>query len=127
MLNPVGSSVAHGFAGINKPTAGLETQLSQYEVKLADWVNCPSCKTAEGKAKIKEISDKISEIKQRLEVADAAKQSRRPDAMDANTAVGNNRDKVGSASSVNDKVGDRSFPAAPQSTATVGTHLDVFA
>lgn len=59
-------------------SAGLESQLDQYKVKLADWENCPSCKTPEGKAKIAEISDRISEIEQRLKVADAAKRTDSP-------------------------------------------------
>jgi hypothetical protein len=72
MLSAIGSSTYASPAVVGKPAAGLETQLEQYKVKLADWVNCSSC-PPEGKAKIAELTNKISEIKQRLEATDAAK------------------------------------------------------
>jgi hypothetical protein len=116
MLSAIGSSAFPSPAGTGKSTAGLETQLAQYQVKLADWVNCPSCKTPEGKAKIAEISDKINEIKQRMKAADAA-----------NSPTDKNNDKVVSVSRVRDNISDGSYPASPQPTGNVGNRLDVFA
>jgi len=63
MLSAIGSS-GPGYLG-NLPS-GQEAQLDKYKVQLADWVHCPSCKTPEGKAKIRELSDKIAAIEQRL-------------------------------------------------------------
>jgi len=128
MLSAIGSSTLASHAGTGKSTAGLEAQLDQYKRKLADWVNCPSCKTAEGKARITEISDKISAIRQRLEAADASKRSSRPSVTaDAGIPTDKNKDKIGSASSVNDHIGDGSFPASPRQAGAVGSRLDVFA
>jgi hypothetical protein len=46
--------------------------LDKYKGQLADWVNCPSCKTPEGNAKIQEVSDKIAAIEQKIKGATAA-------------------------------------------------------
>jgi len=127
MLSAIGSSTFPSPAGIGKSSAGLEAQLAQYQVKLADWVNCPSCKTAEGKAKITGLTDKISEIRQRLEAADAAKHSSRSSVTAANAPTEKNNDKAVSALSVNDNVGYGASPATPPPTGTVGSRLDVFA
>jgi hypothetical protein len=116
MLGAIRSSAFPIPAGSGKSTAGLESQLAQYEVKLADWVNCPSCKTPEGKAKIAEVSDKISEIKQRMKAADAT-----------NSPADGNNDKAVSVLRAKDYVGDTSHPAPPRPTGNIGSRLDVFA
>lgn len=84
MISAIGSANSTNPAVAGKLSAGLETQLAQYKVKLADWASCPSCKTPEGKAKIAEISDKISDIQQRLEAADAVKRGSQPSDTAAN-------------------------------------------
>ena len=54
--------------------AALESQLARYQVQLADWVNCPSCTTPEGKAKIRELSDKVQDVQQRIDAAENQRQ-----------------------------------------------------
>lgn len=73
MLNAVGSSslASPGYA-VNS-VSGLDVRLDKYKVQLADWVNCPSCKTPEGKAKIQELSDKIAAIEQKIKAPQTQK------------------------------------------------------
>lgn len=66
MLGAIGTSAIVATIGVGRSAAGLEARLAQYEIKLADWENCPSCKTDAGKAMIAELSSKISEVKQRI-------------------------------------------------------------
>jgi hypothetical protein len=68
-ISAVGSSVFSSLFGAGQSTAGLEAQLAKYQVQLADWVSCPSCKTPEGKAKIQELSNKVSDTQQRIKAA----------------------------------------------------------
>ena len=49
-----------GGAGI------LQTQLSRYETQLADWCNCPSGKTPEGKKIITDLQKKADAIKMQI-------------------------------------------------------------
>lgn len=65
--------------------ASLEGQLAKCQVQLADWVSCPAGKTPEGKAKIAALSDRISELEQRMKTADAARQNQQ--AASANDTV----------------------------------------
>lgn len=66
MLNAIGSAgfVTPSLAG--NSSAGLDPQLAKYKAQLSDWVNCDSCNTPEGKAKIQELSDKIAVIEQKI-------------------------------------------------------------
>ena len=75
MLGAIGSGVSSFPADNGKASATLSSQLAKYQSQLADWSHCRSCKTPEGKAKIKEISDKIDEIKQQMKAADEARRS----------------------------------------------------
>lgn len=63
-------------SNVSRP-AGLDADLAKWQGQLADWVNCVSAKTPEGKAKIDQISAKISSIKTRMKEAEKA---REPDA-----------------------------------------------
>lgn len=72
MLSAIGSSTFPATAASGRSSAGLDAQLARYRTQLADWRGCPSCNTPEGKAKIAEISDKISAIKRLQEAADPA-------------------------------------------------------
>lgn len=66
--------------GVRAAPGALDGQLAKYQIELADWTNCPSCTTPEGKAKIAEISDKIKEIQQQISASDSA----RPQAINLN-------------------------------------------
>ena len=127
MLGAIGTSTLASATGVGKSAAGLDAQLAQYEIKLADWVNCPSCNTAEGKAKIAELSGKVSEIKQRIAVAVADKEKLRPVAPDL-TASANGVERRGeSALNKNNSAVDASGSTSTQQTGMVGRRLDVFA
>jgi hypothetical protein len=53
--------------------ANAGAELAKYESQLSDWVHCASCKTAAGKAKIAEITDKIQAIKTQMKRAEEAR------------------------------------------------------
>lgn len=74
MLSAVGASPSSTAIPYGNSSVGLQTQLAQSEIKLADWVSCPSCHTPEAKAKIAEWSDKVSAIKQKIAQADTTRQ-----------------------------------------------------
>ena len=108
MVQAIGSpSFGYGL-GTGTSTGFLESQLNRYQAQLADWCNCPSAKTPEGKAKIQEISDKAGAVKTQLDRINAAK-SRQPSGL-RNTNT-------------------NSTPGASADTAatTIGSFLDVFA
>jgi hypothetical protein len=56
----------------------MRAQLSRYEVQLADWCNCPSGKTAEGKKKIEELQQKADAAKAQLTAAESAGDAQDP-------------------------------------------------
>lgn len=92
MITPTGSSL---FPGTSGATFGLDAQLDRYRKQLADCVNCSSAKTPEGKAKIEELSNRIGEIKSRIEKVADAKQPAPPDGV-VPTALPNPLAVVGS-------------------------------
>jgi hypothetical protein len=116
----IGLSTFPNLARVGQSSAILEMQLARYQAQLADWMSCPSCNTPEGKAKIRELSDKVSETKQRIDVADTQNQGRAP-AVSAGS-------KVLAAQTLN-VVGSGGLPASGQASATgsIGTILNVLA
>jgi hypothetical protein len=71
MLSPVAVSPPPAVPG-NAPSGRsiLQSQLTRYEGQLADWCSCPSGKTAEGKAKIADIQQKVDVAKARIKQID---------------------------------------------------------
>ena len=116
MIDALSSSTISGIFGAGQSTAGLDAQLAQYQTKLADWQNCPACKTPEGKAKIAEYSNKIGEIKQRMQAAEAATQRDRSEA-GANASLAPGGDQVNVAAA----------PQSSQPVGALGNRLDVYA
>lgn len=127
MLGAIGTSTLTSTTGVGKSAAGLDAQLAQYEIKLADWVNCPSCNTAEGKAKIAELSDKVSEIKHRIAVAVADKEKQRLVAPDLPVSANGLERRGESALNRNNSAVDAPGSISAQQTGVVGRRLDVFA
>lgn len=74
MWNAIGPSSHASLGYVGNSSSGLDAQLDKYKSQLADWVNCPSCKTPEGKAKIQELSDKIAAIEQKIKARQPQKQ-----------------------------------------------------
>jgi hypothetical protein len=74
MLNAIGGGIYPAQPSGGDSISVLSAQLARYQVQLADWENCPSCKTPEGKAKIADLTDKISSVKQRLKSAELSSQ-----------------------------------------------------
>jgi fructose-1,6-bisphosphatase len=62
MVSSIGSSSAMSYISVARPKAGLEAQIAKYKKELSSCVNCDSAKTAEGKANIQVISDKINQL-----------------------------------------------------------------
>jgi len=67
MVQAIGSSVTANSGGTRASSSVLDAQLSSYQRQLADWCNCPSGKTPEGKAKIRELQDKADAVKTQLQ------------------------------------------------------------
>lgn len=63
----VGSIGAPASAGI------LQSQLSRYQIQLADWNHCPSGATAEGKRKIADLQAKADATETQLKQVEAAR------------------------------------------------------
>lgn len=93
----------------------LEAQLNRYQIQLADWCNCPSGKTPEGKAIIQSLQDKADAVKAQIEKIAAAqgRPSASPDQNNANPIAG----VSGNA---------QAAPAARATSSLVGGFLDTF-
>ena len=59
-------------------SAALQAQLDRCEKQLSDQVNCSSANTTAGKAKIRELSDRISVLKQHMEQAATPRKTTSP-------------------------------------------------
>lgn len=66
MVSAVGSSGHRPAAAVPSRPAGLDAALEKFKKQLSDTVNCDSAKTPEGKAKIEDLSAKISAVKARM-------------------------------------------------------------
>ena len=125
MLGAIGSTGVAGPSGFGKSTAGFEVQLAHYEIQLSDWINCPSCKTPEGKAKIAEISAKISDIRQRMKSAEIQRQNAPIKFMVAGTNIVQRTDT--SVPVANAQVVDYSNSPTILQTGSIGSRLNAFA
>lgn len=68
MVSSIGSSVSlPGLYSDGVSAASIQSQITRFKQELADCVNCPSSKTQEGKAKIQELSNKISTAETQLQ------------------------------------------------------------
>ncbi len=105
-LQSIGSNPAQ--AGLNKPSGAgiLQTQLSRYQTQLADWCSCPGGKTPEGRKKITDIQQK----------ADAVK-----------LAIRKIEDARARQTSASAPVATAPQPSRNDSTALVGSRVDVYA
>ena len=127
MSSAIGLSTYPNPMGAGLSTANLETQLDKCKIQLADWVSCPSHTTPEGKAKISELSNKISELEQRIKTTYAAKPSVSATLTNTNTPSYRNKDSTISALSVSGKVDNMSSNVLTLSSGTIGSLLNVFA
>jgi hypothetical protein len=87
MIGAISSNPIGAVSG--KPTSrppSLDAQLQSARNQLEDWVTCSSAKTPAGKVKIKQVSEKVENIKQQIKQADAAVQQRRT--TDGTAAIG---------------------------------------
>jgi hypothetical protein len=73
MVQAIGSASSAGVPGAGGSSGALEAQLNRYQIQLADWCNCPSGKTPEGKAKIQQIQAKADAVQAQLDRIEAAK------------------------------------------------------
>lgn len=84
MIQAIGSSGSPPLPRTPGSPAGLEVQLARLQSELSDCVNCASANTAEGKAKIQELSNQINSIRARIE---SASKSRVPGEVADSTAA----------------------------------------
>lgn len=108
MLSAIGSPAFSGPAGTGSSFASLQAQLERCQKQLSDNVNCSSANTRAGKETIQALSNKIGEIKARMQ--EAEKQSKPPSAQPMQH----------NATAATSSAGSFSFT-------TIGTRLDVFA
>lgn len=73
-IGAITSATLPSLSAAGKASAGLDAQLAQYQIQLADWTNCPSCNTPEGKAKIQELTSKVSETQASIRAAEVSSQ-----------------------------------------------------
>jgi len=113
MLNATGSSTFASPAGTGPSTAGLQAQLDRYRKQLSDCVNCNSAQTIEGQKVMQTISNRIGEIKARIEKIATERSNTQLSPPNAGTATGNSAVATAAIS--------------VSATATVGSILNVFA
>ena len=119
--SPAAASAAYSSGVARIPAAGLEAQLVRYQKELADCVNCDSAKTPEGKAQIETISNKISEVRARIDEIDIPQPAAASTSIDAGSGAA-------PASSNPENKPDIKSPSAPRQTdSTVGSIVNLFA
>lgn len=122
MVSAVGlRSSAPASAGKPVRTPGLDAQLNTVRAQLADWVTCPSAKTPEGKAKIKEVTARFDAIK-----AQIVMETKTAEAMQAASSA---RTGDGGTDTTGDGAGTGADAnARPSSTGSaLGNNIDVYA
>ena len=111
--------------------AALDADLAKSQGELSDWVHCASSKTLQGKAKIEEISARISLIKAKIEESDSAKgaspsMTKSSDASRASVGEVAFADRVRDALSVGGTKGEEGWIADARAPTTIGGIVDVF-
>jgi hypothetical protein len=120
MVSAINSSASPGPASAGLSVAGLQAQLDRYQKQLSDCVNCDSANTREGRETIQALSNKISQVKSRIEEISATKSNTPPAAPNPAGATAN-VDAHASGTTGNSAVATAPGPAA------AGSRLDVFA
>jgi hypothetical protein len=118
MVQAVGLPPVAGAVGAGTSSGVLEAQLNRYQIQLADWCNCPSGKTPEGKAKIQDLQNKANAVQAQLDRIAAAKAAQASSANQAN---------ANPAPGSNDTTTPGISTSATASAKTVGGSLDTFA
>jgi len=77
MTQAIGAATGSPYLAAGGSDAGLRGQLARYEKELSACVNCDTANTLAGQQKIQELSNRIAQIKTRIEDAGAAEQIRR--------------------------------------------------
>ena len=75
MLQAVGSPSTSGLLRSVTSNAGQSSELAKLEKERAACINCDTANTREGQAKIEALSQKISQVQQRISEADALKET----------------------------------------------------
>ncbi len=93
MVAPIGATSAYATVPSADPATTADAQIVSYKKELSDCVNCDSAGTAEGKANIQSILDKINAAQERIARAAEAKSSgSATDVQPANSMLGNRLD-----------------------------------
>ncbi len=82
-----GSSALYSAPSASDHRAALEADLARYKSQLADWCQCSSSKTDAGKAKIRELTDKVNQAEARLEKVSNNAKSRLENSQQASSIV----------------------------------------
>lgn len=117
MVSAINSSPSLGPAGSGPSVASLQAQLDRCQKQLSDNVNCASANTREGKETIQALSNKISEIKARIQ--EAGKADKPPTLESGRSAAIGAKVQHGTTAAVS--------AASGFAFTALGTRLDVFA
>lgn len=91
MLQAIGSPSTGGLLRSVNRNIGQSSELAKLEKELSACVNCESAKTREGQARIEALTQKISQVQQRVNEVEAQKDTRQSGAStqpEANVAPG---------------------------------------
>ena len=127
MVSLIGSATYSFPASLGPSTGGLEARLERYQKELSACVNCDSANTREGRQTIQALSNKISEIKMRLEEVAVTQPNTQPIASNKKALADVSANGNVSAPEIRDNSVVATGSALSSATTTAGNRLDVFA
>ena len=127
MLSAIGSSTYPSPAGTGQSAAGLQAQLDRYQQKLSDCINCSSAKTLQGQEAIQTLSNKIGEIKARIEQITATQTNTQPSSVKASATTDITAINEVPVANIKDNTSVSSASASGLAISAVGNFLNVFA
>ena len=87
MVSSVGAGPSGFIPGAAPTRTSLEGEVATCRKQMADWVTCPSASTPEGKAKIKDISERMSAAQSRLDALPATRSAPQVTATSSDTRL----------------------------------------
>jgi len=73
VVNSIDSTLLAASGAVPASTGVLQSQLSRYEIQLADWCACPTGKTPAGKEKIADLQAKADATRAQLQQVEAVR------------------------------------------------------
>ena len=124
MISAIGSSTPYTPPHTN--AGGLQAQLDRYQKQLSDCVNCDSANTHEGKETIQALSNKISDIRARIQETEVVSSNSRSTAINSATSAASSTSSVPPATDTQRQGNAVATVASATSATTPGSRLSVF-